>query len=249
MNKTFWKPQISYDDYVTAIKIKAYRYTAGTPQTTDKWVEVNGSYYIQEEQDFTLSNPDVPITATENVIEINDVTIINSVNVDEILTRLSTYYFQRIKVDADVINNGEYICGERYMINIDEDNMIAGYMQSSSFTFGVQARSKIVLIQTETIHGVKLTIEYWYGNMKLGQNTYFLPSNYQYDIENPFVDYSIDAHRYIFYPENDSATGTILEEDMTDQQAYQIAIDYFQNVARLYNVDECDISGEVLVIK
>lgn len=249
MNKTYWKPTISYADYVTAIKVRAYTYTSGTPQTTDKWVEVNGTYYIEEQRDFTLTNPDVPITATENVIEINDVSIVNVDNADDILTRLSTYYFKRIEVDADIINNGEYIVGERYMLNIDDTNVIAGYIKSASFTFGLQAKSKIKLIQTETIQGVKLTVEYWYGNYKLGQNVYTLPVNYHYTIENPFIDYSMDAHRYIFYPVNDAAIGTILEEDMTDTEDYQIAIDFYQNVARLYNVDDCSMSGEVLVIK
>ena len=253
MNKTYWKPSISYSDYVTAVKVKAYTYTQGTPQTTDKWVEVNGTYYIQEERDFTLTNPDVPVTATENIIEIKDVTIINVDNADEILTRLSTYYFQRIEVDAEIINNGEYIVGERYTINIDSDTLISGYMKSASFTFGLQAKSKITLIQTETIQGVKLTVIYMYGNVKLGQNIYYLPVAYNYSIENPFIDYSMDNHRYIFYPENDNATGVIGSEDMTDEQEYQSAIDFDNSsrIARLYNVDQLSYNqdSEVLTIK
>lgn len=253
MNKTFWKPSISYSDYVTAVKVKAYTYTQGTPQTTDKWVEVNGTYYIQEERDFTLTNPDVPITATENVIEFKDLTLINIDNADEILTRLSTYYFQRIEVDADVINNGEYIVGERYMLNIDKDNTIAGYIKSASFTFGLQAKSSIKLIQTETIQGVLLTVEYYYNNYKLGQNVYTLPVNYNYSIENPFIDHSMDGHRYIFYPVNDYAEGTILTEDMTDEEDYEIAIDFDNStkIARLYNVDQLSFNqdSEVLILK
>lgn len=251
MNKTYWKPTISYADYVTAIKVRAYTYTQGTPQTTDKWVEVNGTYYIEEQRDFTLTNPDVPITATENVVEINDVTIVNVDNADEILTRLSTYYFQRIEVDADIINNGEYIVGERYMLNLDEDNAIAGYIKSASFTFGLQAKSNIKLIQTETIQGIHLTVEYWYGNVKLGQNVYTLPVNYHYTIENPYIDYSMDAHRYIFYPINDAAIGTIGEVDITDTEDYEKAIDFYQKIASLYNVDELSFNSEsgVLTIK
>lgn len=249
LNKTFWKPRVSYSDYVTAIKAKAYTYTQGTPQTTDTWVEVNGTYYIQEEREFELANPDVPITATTNEVVFDDITLINVDNVDEILTRISTYYFKRIEVDADIINNGEYIPGERYSLNTEVDQLISGYIRSASFTFGLQAKSTIKLIQTETINGVRLTVEYWWNSIKIGQNTYFLPVGYEYSIENPYIDKRLDDHRYIFYPINDYATGTVDEEDMTDEQSYSIAIDFYEQIAFIYNADELDLSNEVLRIK
>ena len=38
MEKTFWKPSITYRDYVTAINVKSYQFVAGTPTPVDKWV-------------------------------------------------------------------------------------------------------------------------------------------------------------------------------------------------------------------
>lgn len=251
ISKTFWKPSIAFSDYVTKVSAKAYTYTytQEAPQATDNWVEVGGAYYIQEEQSVVLSNPSVPVTATENVISFDDITLINLSNVDDILTKVSTYYFQRMEVDADVINNGEYIVGERYLVNTDEQSIVAGYVKSASFTFGKQARSRLKLIQTETIDGVTLTIEYWYGRTKIGSRSYFMPKNYNYSIENPYIDYSMDAHRYIFYPINDNAEGTILEEDMTDTEQYEVAIDFDGEICAIYDADDLDMSGEVLRIK
>lgn len=251
MAKTFWKPSISFSDYVTKVSAKAYTYTytQEPPQATDTWVEINGAYYLQEEQSVVLSNPAVPVTATENVISFDDITLINLSNVDEILTKVSTYFFQRMEVDADVINNGEYIVGRRYLVNTDENNIVAGYVRSASFSFGKQARSRLKLIQTETIDGVTLTIEYMYGRTKIGSRSYFMPKNYNYSIENPYVDYSMDAHRYIFYPINDNAEGTILEEDMTDTEEYEVAIDFDGEICAIYDADDLDLNGEVLRIK
>lgn len=249
MSKTFWKPSVAYGDYVTKVQAKAYSYTQGTPQATDTWVEVDGTYYIQEEQNVVLSNPSVPVTAVENVIEFDKITLINLNNVDDILTKVSTYYFQRMEVSADVINNGEYVVGKRYIVNLDEKSLIAGYVTHADFSFGKQARSKLRLVQTETIDGVTLTIEYWYGRSKIGTRSYFLPKNYQYSIENPYIDYSMDAHRYIFYPIHDNAEGTILEEDMIDTENYNVAIDFDGEICMIYDVDDLDMGEEVLKIK
>lgn len=249
INKTFWKPSISYGDWVTAIKAKAYIYTEGEPQTTDEWVEVDGTYYIQEERELILVNPDAPVTAADNEIVFDNITLINVDNVDEILTRLSTYYFERIEVDADIINNGEYIVGERYSLNTDENNLVAGYITSATFTFGLQAKSKIKLVQTETINGSKLTIEYWWDDTKIGEHSYYFPVGYVYSVENPFIDKSLDDHRYIFYPLDDSATGTVGSEPTVDEEEYSVAIDLCEQIAFIYNVDELEMRDEVLDIE
>ena len=78
---TYWKPAISYNDYVTAVKVVSYSYTQGTPANTDTWVTDGTNYYIQTQQVNTLSNPDAPASAPENVVTIEGVTLVNSSNV------------------------------------------------------------------------------------------------------------------------------------------------------------------------
>ena len=119
-HKTFWKPAVGVGDYVTAVQATAYTYTLGTPQSTDTWVQVGNDYYIQTSQDFTLANPDAPVTANENIVSVSDVTIISNNNVSSILSLLSTYYFKRGEVEAEIINNREYAPGDRVIVPIDD---------------------------------------------------------------------------------------------------------------------------------
>ena len=158
VEKTFWKPTTTYGDYVTAVKATAYTYTRGTPQSTDKWVQDGNLYYIETTQEFTLSNPSAPVTAQENVVSVSDVKIINSDNVADILSLLATYYFKRIEVDADVINNGAYAAGDKVVVAVDDSHFIAGFIKSESFTFGLQAKSKLKILQTDVVSGGKLII-------------------------------------------------------------------------------------------
>lgn len=242
LEKTFYKPKLVYGDVVTAIKVTAYSYTQGTPQTTDKWVEVNGTYYIETTQDFTLANPDVPATATDNIIEIKDVKLVNTVNVSEILTRLSTYYFQSLEVEADIINNGEFLPGKRFYLYSDVKSMVVGYLKSATFSFGLQARSSLKFAQSQTINGKELAIEYYYNDKTLYTSRFWLPVGYIYTIETKYVDYYEDGHRYIFYPLTDEITGTMPDADTVVRVECDIAIDFYEAICALYNVD--DIDGE-----
>lgn len=244
LQKTYWRPSITYGDYVTAVKVTAYSYTQGTPATTDEWVTPDEeTYYIQTKQEFTLSNSGIPITVPDNVIEVSDVTLINTGNVSEILSRLSKYYFKRVEVDADVINNGEYIPGQQYMVYTDEDTLVTGYMRSASFTFGLQAKSKIKIMQSDVVEGAKLTIRYYWSETLIGSNEYYLPDGYIYSIQLPWIDRSFGAHRYIFYPVKETTDGTVQGETTVDEQ-YLVAIDYSGGIAIIYNADEMKLTDK-----
>ena len=234
--ETFWKPTIEYSDYVTAVKIKSYTYTQGTPQTVDKWVEVNGVYYIQTEQEYTLTNPDVPVTVTENVKEIKSVTLVNSGNVSTILSRLAQYYFKRIEVSADVINNGDYAPGDDCIVNTG-DILVSGYIKSASFTFGTAKKSQIKLVQSDTVESANLTIEYTYDNVILRSIKYLLPVGYEYSFVNPYLDITSNGIRRIYRPLSVSASGTITSGGITDQEQMDIAIESQNRNVYIISVD------------
>lgn len=250
LSKTFWKPSISYADYVSAIKVRTYAYRQGTPETTDKYVTPDDStYYIETTQDITISNPNVPAAVPENVIEFTDVKLVNSTNVSEIASRLSTNYFMRMEIDADVVNNAEFIPAEKYALNYDGTHLIEGYMKSADFSFGVQARSRIKLGQARAIDAVRAIVEYLWDAVILLSQTFYLPKQYGFTIETKYIEKYIDTHRYVFYPTTDSASGNTGNEGLTLQITNYPALDLCENVLMIYNVDECDLSDGVLKIE
>ena len=256
IEKTFWKPSVGVGDYVTAVQATAYTYTLGTPQSTDKWVQVGNDYYIQTSQDFVLANPNAPVTANENIVSVSDVTIITNDNVSSILTLLSTYYFKRGEIDAEIINNREYAPGDKIIVPIDEENYISGYIKSADFTFGLQAKSKIKLIQADKVEGGQLILDYRYGEATIGMREYYFPIGYIYSIQNPYIDIieggsGLTFTRTIYMPLQSSATGTITEAEVTDIEYFDKALIYSgDGVLYMLSVDEVDStteSGKVIV--
>lgn len=240
MEQTFYKPSITYDDYVTAVEVTYYTFTQGTPQTTDKWVTDGVLYYIVTSNKVTLLNSNVPETAAENVIKVDGVTLINSANVDDICSHLAKYYFERVRMDLDIVNNANYAPGQRLLVYADEDTMVTGYASKMEFSFGLQARAKVSLIAAQLKASGNLVITYKWGTMKLKRIKYTFPVGYTYQIVNPYIDTPIERHRYVFRPVNQYATGTIAEGANTNNQNCEVALDLDRdtNILHIISVDE-----------
>lgn len=238
MADTYWKPTITFNDWVTAIKCKAYTFTAGTPQTTDTYVkDANGTYYIVTETDLTLSNPDAPAAAPENIMTIEGVYLVNNSNVSGILTHLSQWYFKRMEVDLDAIDNGTYIPGDKVVGYVTDRDMVQGFINSASFTFGLQSKATIHLTAAEDRASGNLTILYKYQTTQIGKQVYLFPVGYAYTITNPYIDLTMNAHRYIYRPLNEAATGTIAAGENTNTQQYDIALDLHEGILHVISVD------------
>jgi hypothetical protein len=243
-NKTFWRPSITYKDYITAINITGYAFTQGEPANTDEWVTDGTNYYIITKTVYTLSNPDAPQNVPTRTIDIDNVYLVNSANVSSILSHLSTLYFKRIELDASVINNYEYEPAQRVGVYIDEFRSASGFIESCDFSFGVQARSKMHLTPIEEKETTVLIITYFYGNIILGKNTYYLPVDYQYSIENPYIDQTSGRHRYVYRPLNQYATGTMHEGINTKSEQYEVALHYYYDNDVLYLISVSGVAWE-----
>ena len=246
MEQTFYKPSITYDDYVTAVEVTYYTFTQGTPQTTDKWVTDGVLYYIVTSNKVTLLNSNVPETAAENVIKVDGVTLINSANVDDICSHLAKYYFERVRMDLDIVNNANYAPGQRLLVYADEDTMVTGYASKMEFSFGLQARAKVSLIAAQLKASGNLIITYKWGTMKLKRIKYNFPVGYTYQIVNPYIDTPIERHRYVFRPVNQYATGAIAEGANTNNQTCEVALDLDRdtNILHIISVDEVETTTE-----
>ena len=244
LDKHFWKPTVTYKEYVTAVNIKGYSFTQGTPSATDEWVTDGTNYYIMTTRTFTLTNPDAPAAAPTQEITIDGITLVNSSNVSGILSYLSSYYFKREEAEIDVINNGEYLPGERVIAYTDEDALCVGFINSAEFTFGVQARSRLVITPIDVKEAARITLIYKYGSLQIGSEVYYFPVGYSYSIDLPYIDIKVSEHRYIFRPTIAAVTGTVPEGGDTVEVDYAVALDYrpVSGVRTLYieSVDEVE---------
>lgn len=262
VDKTFWRPSVSYDDYVTAIKASAYTYTEGIPGNVDKWVEVDGVYYIETKQEISLINPDVPITAPINEVLFDEITLINEDNVDDILSRVSDIYFKRGKVEAEVINNAEFEPGANVTLPVNMNTLVSGFVKSCSFTFGVQAKAKIEVIPVETVESALLTINYFCGYKPLGSEEHLLPVGRAYSIELKFIEktdkieddswlsWREGMSRTVYRPTNSPITGVLPSGGKIEKAVYEIALFFLSrwDVGRrleVLSVDEVTMDEDI----
>lgn len=249
INMTFLRPTVIYQDYVTSVKAKTYSFVAGTPETTDEYVtDDDGVTYIVTESSVSLANPDVPNDVPVKEMEIDGVYLINNSNVSAILSHLSTRYFKRTEVEADVINNASYMPGDKVLLFTEVNKMHQGFIESASFSFGVQARSKLKLTACENVACAKLTIFCKYDGNNIGEYDYCFPVGYVYSVQVPFIDLLMNGHRYIFRPTTATVTGTMTSSDRTVTVDYVMALDYFEGILDVISVDEVTDSEGVVTI-
>lgn len=247
--KTFWKPEIDTIDYVTEIKLRAYTYTLTTtdPARTDKFVKIGNDVYIETSQDFSLRNPNIPVTVAENVVTLQKNTLVNSNNVNAILADLAAYYFNRYTVSADVLNDSEYLPGEKVIVN-NTENLYSGFIKSAKFSFGHATKSRIEMQATNPIEAGTLTIECVYDTTVLAQFEYLLPVGYAFSVENQYLDLYNDGVRTIYRPVNAQATGTVVSGGTTIQEPYEVAIVAENEIVQPLIVDSVSESDEIVTI-
>lgn len=239
MEKTFWKPTVSYNDYVTAVKGYSFAFAEGDPETTDEWVEdaTGGKTYIVTRSGIMLEDVTVPSGARENIVELDDVMLVNSSNASAVMANVAAYQFCRAVVDLDVINNGEYMPGMLVQFYVDEETIMQGYIQSCAFKFGLQARCTLHIIGGVEIETADLTVTYKFGNRTIDKQVYALPVGYAYSIDNPWFDVEIKGHRYVLRPLTASVTGTMTSSGATVTVNYEAALDLYEGTLTISNVD------------
>ena len=254
VDKTYWKPKVTYRDYVTAVRATYYSYEEGVPARRDNYVDAGGVTYVETEAQITLSNPSVPEAAMENVVEVDGVKLINQDNVSSVLSFLAKYYFERTKVDLECINNREYIVGQRVFYFVDPETMHSGYINACSFRFGMQAKAAMTITPTEVRDSATITIIYLWEGVQVGIRVYRLPVGYEYEIENPYLQTQFNHHRYVFRPQHATITGTMTAEGMEIREHVYVALDQSEYTLDVVSVDavtqdEQFTDGKIEVIK
>ena len=232
LEKIYWRPAVTYDDYVTSIKVTAYTFSQAA-QATDDSSYVFPPPWVATEQVYTLNNTDAPSGIADNIVEIDGLYLVNTSNVSAILTRLARRYFKRASINADVIDNAEYIPGDKITIYTDAATLFDGFIEQAQFAFGVQAKAtlKIVSLDTRPVGVLKITYVVDGGDldgMELSEEWHGLPVDYEYDISTRQIDRTVDGHRYILVPTVSEVDGTMGEQGANAQVECNVALDYYK---------------------
>lgn len=212
--KTFWRPELSSRVAVASIRAKVWSYTEGTPAATDKWVTDGTTTWVAQEQWISLNNPSAGQLSPSSVVSIEDVTLINSGNVGAILNRLSGYYFKPREVSLDVIDNGEYVPGDKVQVFTDDASIVEGWIDAAAFSFGVQARASLHVTALDPREAGDLTLIYTFNQLEIEKHTYHFPVGYEYEFQNPYFDRTYMPRRYILRPYTEITYGVMPAESV-----------------------------------
>lgn len=240
IGKTYWRPTVDADKWVTGLKITTYSFRQGTQE---EWETDDNSYmfptpWIATPQTFTLANPDVPEGTPANVVEFNSLYLINPGNVSEIAARLAKYWFNPTTMQLDAINNHVYRPGDMVTAYTGLGGTVSGYIQQASFAFGKQAMSTLKLIGVEPVELAALTINYVYDGDTVETEEYMLPVGVAFSVETLYPDITQGGRRRIYRPTVDTVDGTMVAGGLTEDVPCELALDLHQGVLHVLIVDE-----------
>jgi hypothetical protein len=254
MERTYWRPELSYEDYVSAVKATAFTLREGTPAEGDEYIDFGDSKVIVSRSEVKLENPkNTEVDYFENEVGLNDCMAISQGNVGLILSKLAFYHFGRITVTFDCINSwGQWKAGDLLKVWLDEEGSFAiGYAERMDYTFGNRVRTTVKLAVTELGKAVKLIINYKSksnppGNIKVATRNYFFPAGYNYSVEAEYPAITMGGHRYVFRPSPTTITGTMGEGVTTKDEDCYVALDLDNStkILRIVSVDAVDLDGE-----
>ena len=94
----------------------------------------------------------------------------------------------------------------------------------------------------------RLTILCKYDGNNIGEFDYCFPVAYVYSVQVPFIDLTMNGHRYVFRPLTATVTGTMPSEDRTIAVNYAVALDSHERTLYVISVDEVTDSEGVVTI-
>lgn len=224
---TFYKPEVADIEPAHSLVVSTYGDWTLTEDPDDPnqqsgvdeisglkeyWSVGQSWTYVNSESEY---GPDVTI---------DGVTIIDSGQGDDVLNAVIRAYFASQEWTVDCINNGSYYPGMR--VNFyTEDAIRQGIIKSCDFSFGVQARAKLV-IDTDVIYPLSsgyVTVHYVHSytdngvsrTMALGYNGYQFPEGATVTIKHPPVYVDVVGEVRVFQPAVASTTLT-LEDTETE---------------------------------
>lgn len=220
ISDTFMKPSVTVKDITRAVAVTGYEnFTDVDPgdATGLVWetgVDGNGVTWWFNPVDWTFENEEAT-SLPGRTVTIDGVTLIGDSATQQVIGWLAAAYFRVGEIQLDCINNGQYYPGQKVRVYTDGETVYAGYIKSCDFSFGLQARSRLVISSNlEYIPVGRLTISYRYsdsfGNfINIGEEEYILPVDEPYDIENHDISWYSGGVPYTYTPNTPRTSGTM----------------------------------------
>jgi len=106
-DRIFVGGSVDTDAIITAVKVTAHTYTPGSGSSGDDVIEVNGTKYVHTTAVTTVNNPNVTATDKQNVIPVENATLVNLSNVADVAQRVFNYYMRRDTLNERIVVGGE----------------------------------------------------------------------------------------------------------------------------------------------
>lgn len=112
LDRTYSGVSVETAAIVTGVTVTAHSYATTTDATG---VEVGGKYYKDTKTQHTITNPNITPADKENVITVEDATLVSSHNVAAVAQRLYDYHLNRNTNTARIVWDGERL-GDRITV-------------------------------------------------------------------------------------------------------------------------------------
>lgn len=241
---TYWKPDVTMKEKVQKLTISAYENydnVEDPDRDQESAVDGQGVTWYYEKVELYYDNPDYQSEYGREVT-IDGVTLIHAVYSPTTLSRLARAYFRRLEIQFEAINNGQYWPGDKVRVYTDDSTVYEGYVKSCSFSFGLQSKAQMVVSVSGEVDMARLNVNYLYSitdqgethTVKLGQSSYYLPSDEPYSITPPKLTVPNGSGADEYIPDVDSVDGEFYYDEMNVTVTYS----HFQrNDVRLIKVD------------
>ena len=127
---------------VTAVRVTAHTYTAGSGASGDDVIDVDGTKYVHATAVTTISNPAVTASDKQNIVEVKSATLVGTANVAAVAQRVYDYYTRREALSTKIINAGEKP-GDAVTLSTPWDKTVSGNITSMTTVLSTTTASDI----------------------------------------------------------------------------------------------------------
>ena len=215
-------------DKVNTIAVTAYHFELAAYDIGEKMAVIDGRQHILTPYKVRLFSSMAAwllwaLGLEQNSMVVDGITIMEDYDSSTTLSRIFPYCFGQAEIKASVINNHAYAPGKWAELHMDADTTKKGLVTSANFSFGVQAKSDIAILETWSSHAEHpmhaLTAQYTFpgdgetGSILLDTGNFHFPAELYYSVETFFLSYrpAMTTSKYVFRPVKSDGTGTTLK--------------------------------------
>lgn len=232
---------------VTAVRIASHSYTETTETGGEGIFEFDGKYYLHTVSYQTVTNDDAA-DADENVITVEEATLVNDSNVSAVLSRLASHYFGRVTWKNKIVT-GTLAVGDLVNVPAFSGTSVSGHISRMQYSdIGYKLFSEIELDGHYT-NVCTLTVVYTDDEgtvLETYVRNYAVGSSYS--IKTAVIERETDGKRTVYLAPYETLSGTI-SADKTETVVCMTAAVQDGETLSLYAVDGATQRGTVLAIE